>query len=694
MYIIKNSDAGPDNEELYQYSVRTTNNDNQVMGHYYSIEDVNNWSGLEIIWGYFGWEWTDFVWNEEILKGGNLFLKIKTNTVGSIPDGNRLQHINNFLGSQDSINKIETFNNNNIISAETLNGFRSIDSNRILTCDISDWNNIENAYGMWQNITVTFANNEFNLSKATKCDYIFASDTETTINFNWNIPEAVTMNYAFYNVKGDINPLNNNLFEQNKITEFNYGFAASELKEININCTEIPLVTTAKGIFAYRIINNNNNNNIFLPNCLHLDYALQGCNLNQVDNINFTAPMLSTVAGFLKNCVPNQTTEWNALKFLTTFANIINASEYLMNIEDNSQIINFDLSSEITGTQEEILLKDFATNSNIKLKFIGYNKCNYDEFAHDAILDIVDGSNFENGRSYIDSFKNVTFVTNPSIKELDGTKDYTRVYNNCTFEQPVTINFGTTPNCYRSPLSNCVFKTNTVFNNIASLGWMFMDFSFDTVQEKFDYILSDNASDYKLPFDNLDYVGYKLFAIRENFNCKTFAEQTINVIFDADTHYQGYYFINNNYITDLSNLTLNCINIRTNEGDYTGNCTITSQSMTHTPKLRGSVTTNYYGLSIKDVPNLIQFDIDANTYNLDEIYIENNILVYPIFRNYRGKMRLLSEVIDIPTLTDSINNNNAIIYEMSIKQVVYNKLDSNTQQKLISICTTLNLIQS
>ena len=221
-----------------------------------------------------------------------------------------------------------------------------------------------------------------------------------------------------------------------------------------------------------------------------------------------------------------------------------------------------------------------------------------------------------------------------------------------------------------------------------------MDFSFDTIQEKFDYILSDNASDYKLPFDNLDYVGYKLFAIRENFNCKTFAEQTINIIFDADAHYQGNYFINNNYITDLSNLTLNCINIRTNEGDYAGNCIITSQSMTHTPKLRGSVTTNYYGLSIKDVPNLIQFDINANTYNLDEIYIENNILVYPIFRNYRGKMRLLSEVIDIPTLTDSINNNNAIIYEMSIKQVVYNKLDSNTQQKLISICTTLNLIQS
>ena len=92
----KNSLAGDSNKEEYQYSVRTTNNDNEKKGIYYNIETPHYWAGLEIIWGYFGWEYVDYEYNGQKLKGGNLFKKIECTTVKTIPDGLKLQHINNF----------------------------------------------------------------------------------------------------------------------------------------------------------------------------------------------------------------------------------------------------------------------------------------------------------------------------------------------------------------------------------------------------------------------------------------------------------------------------------------------------------------------------------------------------------------------------------------------------------------------
>ena len=223
-WVIKNPDAGPDNEATYQYSIRTTNNDNEKLGHYYTVETADQWSGLEIIWGYFGWEWNEYTWNEQVLQGGNLFLKIATQNVRTIPDGYRLQHINYLLGSQDSVTSIESFDNSNIISAMNLNGYRPTDTVRNLTLAISDWNNVENARGMFENIQLTVANNVLNLPKAVDCSYIFNSVAGTTITFDWNFPLAENLSYAFYNVNGDIAPYDNNQFIQDYVTNIDYCF--------------------------------------------------------------------------------------------------------------------------------------------------------------------------------------------------------------------------------------------------------------------------------------------------------------------------------------------------------------------------------------------------------------------------------------------------------------------------------------
>ena len=699
VFVIKDPNAGEETNAEYQYSVRTTNNDNLVKGKYYSQEDPDYWSGLEIIWGYFGWEFTPFTWNHQELTGGNLFLKIATSAVRSIPDGSRLQHINNFLGSQDNINLIEEFDNSNIISAVTLNGYRSTDSNRVLTCNISNWNAVENAEGMWQNITLTVKDNVLNLPVATHCSHIFASDTNNTISFNWNIPNAVDMSYAFYNVEGDINPLDNNLFEQDKVTNVDYCFAATTLKQININCSQIPLATTAKGLFAYRTINNNNNNNnIELPKCEYLDYALQACDLSQIGNINFTAVKLKSAKGLLKDSIPNQTENWNGLKALTTFNTVEDFSEYLMNINDNSVTISFDISEQ-TGEQE-VKLKDFCSNSNIKLAFKGNSKCNYDDFAHNAIIDMPSDYDFSNGISYKNAFSKNTFVTGLPILAFEADKNYDYMYENIIAQGHVTFDIDSIPASSIDVFKGAQFNNGLVFNNLNNLPHINLDFSVEEA-DNFDFDLSDNTSDYGW---GDDYIGYKPFRIGTNFNYRTFKEQTINTfITDKDTEETDnpsrLYLINNNAVTDLHNLTINCIADK--EAGINSNYTqlaITSQSMTYSPKLIGNIQDADYRrlavLNISNCPNLIQLNLEMHISYNSNIKIDNNVLQYLILKNTNGTHYYSSEILDIPTLTESINNGNNSFDSLSIKQVVYDKLDTDTQQKLISICRSLNLIQN
>lgn len=106
--------------DRYQYSKRTTNNDDQIQGKYNSLDDMNHYGGLEIIWGYWGWKWEDLEYNGEILKGGHM-IKLKTTyRYPQIYDGYRLQHINNLTSEVSTrLGKvwIGHFDNSNIISA-------------------------------------------------------------------------------------------------------------------------------------------------------------------------------------------------------------------------------------------------------------------------------------------------------------------------------------------------------------------------------------------------------------------------------------------------------------------------------------------------------------------------------------------------------------------------------------------------
>lgn len=117
---IKDNNVTEDDAKEYQYSIRTTNNDNLIKGKYYDTDDIRLDAGLEIVWGYFGWRWTDFELNGEILKGGNFVQSRAMNTVKYIVDSNRLQHINDFLKYVPNVKKIEEFDISTIKSASYL----------------------------------------------------------------------------------------------------------------------------------------------------------------------------------------------------------------------------------------------------------------------------------------------------------------------------------------------------------------------------------------------------------------------------------------------------------------------------------------------------------------------------------------------------------------------------------------------
>lgn len=145
--------------DSYYPSTRETNNDDKYVMKYNFTDNLIKKFFLEIIWGYFGFEWNDYEYNNEVLKGGNLYKIKEIETVRSINDGLRLYHINDFLNSQNKVNLINIFDASNIIAAnrafmrlENTKLFRSSSNPYYfnytpikLTLNVLDWPSLEEA---------------------------------------------------------------------------------------------------------------------------------------------------------------------------------------------------------------------------------------------------------------------------------------------------------------------------------------------------------------------------------------------------------------------------------------------------------------------------------------------------------------------------------------------------------------------
>ena len=129
---------------------------------------------LEIVWGYSGWEWHDYVRVigtdpetgddiTETLKGGNLYKIKEIETVPHIIDGYRLYHVNDFLNSQDKVTVVEEFDTSNLVAVnrafkrlELKHGLNTITP---LLLKVYRFPNVEEANDVFYNNKISVINN-------------------------------------------------------------------------------------------------------------------------------------------------------------------------------------------------------------------------------------------------------------------------------------------------------------------------------------------------------------------------------------------------------------------------------------------------------------------------------------------------------------------------------------------------------
>lgn len=191
--IIDDREETPD---TYQYSIRTTNKDNEVIGHYNAIDPIKTFGGLELIWGYFGWTWEDIEYEELPLRGGHFIIIKDTSEYPRIYDGYRLQHINNLCSELRKDTKIGYFDNSEVVSAE--NAFTTI---------------VENSYNTYYYGYGKLDEQDNVWSKLVNCTNMFHSKNNFT---NWNLPttelylpEVVNCNNLFREYTLDSCPIVN-----------------------------------------------------------------------------------------------------------------------------------------------------------------------------------------------------------------------------------------------------------------------------------------------------------------------------------------------------------------------------------------------------------------------------------------------------------------------------------------------------
>ena len=111
---------------------------------------------------------------------------------------------------------------------------------------------------------------------------------------------------------------------------------------------------------------------------------------------------------------------------------------------------------------------------------------------------------------------------------------------------------------------------NFTLTNFEKLSHCDLNFSYNTVQDLFNYTISDNTSDYICSdieeISDADtastYMGYKYFSIDSNFNCKKIKPQTINcspkyIYNESISTWYSWELINNDIIEDMSDVILN-----------------------------------------------------------------------------------------------------------------------------------------
>ena len=615
---------------------------------------IRNTYFLEIVWGYSGWEWKDYeriIGTDEetgediteVLKGGNLY-KIKAiKTVPTIIDGKRLQHINDFLNSQNEVIKVSSFNTDNLIAINRAfkrviqkNGYDAI-----LECTLNLYNFpkvVEADHAFFNNKIIVVENNPINMPLLEEVDYLYSQGAYT----------------------------NGLKFRMDNLKKMTNMFRSSYFKQSTINFNDILIGNTLKNI-------NDFNGFLFMSSFYQeadevettISLDLTGSNVSQETIIN-----LSKFASLVGTNDHNQNTGFTDRKL------VINLD--FNNLVDLSYGIAGALNADKLGPYK--LLYDNSTTSgwyrNGAFKNIEFN--------------INNKNNLVRSVKYFGAANTYNTIV-PFTSRLNDNCLDDFIYYNAIFNIPVTYDFSpsTIINYSNGQFRGASLVNGFTFSHIDSL--KSLDFRSARFPDNtiFPYVLNNASYTY-----NEDGSRHQNFSFA-NTNLKGFVVQDFYLKFgdrnDNSTVYDGntshyWYDLCNSAFSGMSNVdftenhklyikSVNSTNYNYNKGDMTFDLTLFNGcfAMTETPDI-------YFTLDATDkVSNAIYFNmasmftgcnnlVKVNMEHFEiigtidgsrlgtaiELVFTSPVLTHLKIGNINKGLRIYSEVLDIPTLAASL----------------------------------------
>ena len=452
-------------------------------------QDIRETFFLEIIWGYNGWEWNNYTRiigkNEETgeditetLKGGNLYKIKEITTVPGIIDGNRLQHINDFLNSQNKVLYVEGFNTSNLVAANR--AFKRISTPTRRSSSIPSLYLIDQ-YDSNGNLKEHYFGYENNLIKLEEADQLFYNNKLYVLdNDNGNainIPNITHINNMY-----SYGYLTDNLkFNFPKLESLSYAFKLAIIPRSIINVNEIFIGDSLK-------------------NAKDLSYMFMGASLTGYETTeegNVTKVILD-----LTNSEVSQDEVINLGRFLGW----VGPREYQVS-GTNDIIANTILDVDLNFKNKVNLnaaFGDIIRNKNTQVS--GLNEFN--QYLRNGGFSKI-RLNLHNKESLISSivggFYSTKFIEPNPIQQVPNNECNDRyIYRYCTFNMPTLYDFKNGE--LESPridgygqFDNCTFNDTVEFRNVNALDRVeFTNISFGkNVSEedrKFPHILQDQEN--------------------------------------------------------------------------------------------------------------------------------------------------------------------------------------------------------
>lgn len=668
----------------------------------YSDNYIRKTFFLEVVWGYFGWEWVDYRRTledetEEVLVGGNLYKVKETYTVPHIIDGYRLYHINDFLNSQSKVTTIEDFNTENIKSA-----------NRA-------FKRLERKYGL--NTIIPLLLKVYQFPEVVEADDIFCNNKISVLdNHTIEFPKLVNVN-GFYKW-GEF--VDGTTFRMDNLESFTNGFYWANFSQTDFNLGNILVGNSLRKVSDLHGL---------------LEMALF---YNAADVSGYDKPINTFTIDLSGSSLP-VTTEFNLSRLFYNLGSNYFIGTNELSLQDKYFVFNLtlkgltDLSSAFRRIMNSTIQGDVG--SVIPGVYYKHTAANQIEVNFNNTEDLI--------RNFDYAFAENTFIEQPPVEEW--INDYTTenyIYYSCSFREGVTYNFS--PNLILNPserqFNNCTIRTKKVtdgaevalpvfFNNVDALKEViFQNINFtetvivdgQTVTRNtgipFPFVGDFHNSRYQYNEDASDlyryinFSGSKFTSIRTLANPQTTAQtiyvsgQSAATMFDGCTNID---FTGSNIIIDMSptygeeqqwlntawTIFRNCSSMvrtpklvnhyivaHTNGGDILSNMFLNCTSLEYVDAEDFYCIRNLSGIqpiNFSNCPNLVYLNMGNVCRGL----------------NLRGCYNLDIDTLNTTLLRQNKIDNNKNAGDFTIQKVIWDRLPTTTQNHITSMGGNINIVE-